>query len=148
MITVFTTTIQKDGEKNATGIQVPADAIAALASGKMPKVKVTLHGYTYRTTVAVMGGIFMIPLSAEHRLAAGVKAGETVNVSLELDNEPRTVEIPPDLAEALSVKPGAMAAFNILAFSIRKEYVRQVESAKARETRDRRIVGIVEKLGC
>jgi hypothetical protein len=146
MITIFTTTIQKDGDSNATGIQVPDDAIEALHSGKKPKVKVNLNGYTYRTTVAVMGGVFMIPLSAEHRNAAKVKAGEIIDVSLELDTEPRTVEIPVDLASALAKMPGAAAAFDTLAFSIRKEHVRQVESAKAQETRDRRITGIVTKL--
>jgi hypothetical protein len=147
MITVFTATIQKDGDSNATGIQVPEDAVAALASGKKPKVKVTLKGYTYRTTVAVMGGAFMIPLSAEHRNAAHVQAGETIDISMELDTEPRTVEVPPDLAAALAKVSGAVASFDALGLSIRKEYVRQVETAKAQETRERRIAGIVAKLG-
>jgi hypothetical protein len=146
MITIFTTTIQKDGEKNATGIQVPEDAIQSLHSGKKPKVRVTLNGYSYRTTVAVMGGVFMIPLSAEHRNAAMVKAGETLDISLELDTEPRTVEIPSDLSAALLETPDGLAVFNKLAFSTQKEYVRQVESAKARDTRDRRIAAIVTKL--
>jgi hypothetical protein len=145
--TTFTTTVLKDKEKSATGLQVPAEVVAALGSGKKPKVKVSLNGYTYRTTVAVMGDVFMLSLSAENREAAGVKAGESVDVTLELDTEPRTVDVPGDLAVALSKAPGATAAFDALSYSVRKEYVRQVETAKALETRNRRIAGIVEKLG-
>ena len=147
MKTTFTTTVLKDKEKSATGLPVPAEAMAALGKGKKPPVKVTLNGYTYPTTVAVMGGVFMLSLSAKNREAAGVKAGDKVEVTLELDTEPRTVDVPDDLAAALSKKPGARAAFNALSYSMRKEYVRQVESAKAQETRNRRIEGIVAKLG-
>ncbi len=147
MSTTFTTTVLKDGEKSATGLQVPPEIVAGLGKGKKPPVKVSLNGYTYRTTVAVMGGVFMLSLSAENREAAGVQAGETVEVTLELDTEPRTVTIPDDLAAALAQRPGASAAFDALAYSARKEYVHQVESAKAQETRDRRIVGIVDKMG-
>ena len=89
----------------------------------------------------------MLPLSAEHRTAAGVKAGDQVEVTIELDLEPRTVEVPADLAAALAAKPGATAAFDALSYTMRKEYVRQVEEAKAPATRERRIAGIVVKLG-
>lgn len=146
MKTSFTTTVLKDKEKNATGLPVPAEAVAALGSGKKPRVKVTLNGYTYRTSVAVLGGFFMLSLSAENREAAGVKPGDTVEVTLELDTEPLIVTVPDDLAAALANVPGARAAFEALAYSVRKEYVRQVESAKAQETRERRIAGIVVKL--
>lgn len=144
--TTFTTTVLKDKEKNATGLPVPAEAVAALGAGKKPRVKVTLNGYTYRTSVAVVGGFFMLSLSAENREAAGVKPGEAVEVTLELDSEPLIVTVPDDLAAALANAPGARAAFEALAYSRRKEYVRQVESAKAQETRERRIAGIVAKL--
>ena len=146
MSATFTTTVLKDEGSNATGLRVPAEAVAALGKQKRPPVKVTIAGYTYRTTVAVMDGKFMVGLSAEHREASGVKAGDQVKVTLELDTEPRTVTVPDDLAAALAEQPGAAAAFDALAYSIRKEYVRQVESAKAQETRDRRIAGIVAKL--
>jgi hypothetical protein len=142
----FTTSIRKDQEKNATGIEVPPEIIESLQAGKKPPVKVTLKGYTYRTTVAVIGGVFMMPLSAEHRSAAGVHGGETVDVTIELDTEPRTVEIPADLQAALEAQPGGLAAFHKAAPSMRKEYVRQVESAKAADTRTRRIASIVTKL--
>lgn len=144
----FTTTIQKAEGLNATGIRVPPEVIAALGTGKKPKVKVTLKGYTYRSTVAAYSGdVYMLPLNQEHRAAAGVEAGDEVEVTLELDTEPRTVEVPDDLAAALAAKPGALAAFEALSYTMRKENVRQVESAKAQETRERRIAGIVAKLG-
>jgi DNA-binding protein YbaB len=145
MKATYSTTVRKDDEKNATGLQVPDEAVAALGSGKKPKVKVSLNGYTYRTTVAVMDRVFMIPLSQEHRAAAGVKGGDVVEVILELDTEPRIVEIPDDLSAALKAQ-NALDAFDRLAYTARKEFVRQVETAKAQETRQRRIAGIVAKL--
>jgi hypothetical protein len=143
----FITTLLKAEGKNATGISVPPAVVAALGSGKRPPVKVTLNGYTYRTTVAAYGEVFMLPVSQEHREAAGVKAGDQIEVTLELDQEPRTVDVPEDLAAALSAKPGAKAAFDALAFSRRKEFVRQVEEAKTQETRERRISKIVGQFG-
>ena len=89
----------------------------------------------------------MLPLSQERRQEAGIEGGEQVEVTLELDTEPRTAEIPADLAAGMAKKTGAAAAFDALPYSARKELVRQVESAKAPETRMRRIAGIVEKLG-
>lgn len=147
MKTTFTTAVQLAEGKNATGLRVPAESVSALGTGKRPKVIVNINdSYTYRSTVAAYGDVFMLSLSAEHREAAGVKAGDQVKVTLELDVEPRTVEVPQDLTLALSRKAGAAAAFDALSYSMRKEYVRQVESAKAQETRDRRIVKIVETL--
>lgn len=146
MATTFTTRILKDQEKNATGIPVPAAVIEALQAGKRPRVKVTLNGYTYTTTVGVMDGVAMLALSAERRQAAGVQGGDSVEVTLELDTAPRTVDVPADLAEALAQTLAASAAFAAAAFSARKEFVRQVESAKAPKTRTRRIAAIVTKL--
>jgi hypothetical protein len=143
----FITTIQKAEGLNATGISVPPDVIVALGSGKRPKVKITLNGYTYRSTVAPYGDVYMLPLNQEHRAAAGVEAGDEVEVTLELDTEPRTVEVPDDLATALDRKPGARAAFDALSYTMRKEHVRQVNEAKAQETRERRIANIVAKVG-
>lgn len=146
MKATFTTLVLKDDKVNATGLPVPAEAVAAMGSGKKPKVKVSLKGYTYRSTVAAYGEVFMLPLSAEHREAAGVQAGDSVEVTIELDVEPRTVQVPDDLAEALAAAPGAREAFDRLSYTMRKEYVRQVESAKAQETRLRRIANIAAKL--
>src|SRR5258707_6347291 len=100
----FKTTIKKDQSLNATGIQVPAEVITALGAGKIPKVKVSVNGYTYRSIVAVMDGLFMLPLSQEHRAASGIKPGDTVEVVLEVDPESRKVPIPDDLKAALSAQ--------------------------------------------
>ncbi len=147
MKAIFTTPVVQEDGMNATGLPVPADAVAVMGTGKRPKVRVTLNGYTYRSTVAAYGDVFMLPLSAEHRTAAGVKAGDQVEVTIELDLEPRTVEVPAELVAALAAQPGATAAFDALSYSTRKEYVRQVEDAKTPATRERRIAGIVVKLG-
>lgn len=146
MKTTFSTTILLDDKVNATGIRVPPENIAELGKGKKPPVKVTLNGFTYATTVAAFGDVYMIPLSKERREAAGVQAGDTIEVTLELDAEPRTVTIPEDLAEALDARPSARAAFDALNYSTRKEHVRQVESAKASDTRARRVAKIVAGL--
>ena len=144
MKATYTTIVWADG--NNTGLEVPADVIATLGTSKRPPVIVSLAGYSYRSTVAVMGGDFMLPLSKANREVAGVQGGDQVEVTLELDLAPRTVELPDDLAAALEARSGARAAFDAAAPSMRKEYVRQVESAKVAETRARRIAAIVEKL--
>ncbi|HEX2620349.1 MAG TPA: YdeI/OmpD-associated family protein [Phototrophicaceae bacterium] len=142
----FRTTLLLGG-KTATGIEVPEEIVTGLGSSKRPAVRVTLGDYTYRTTIAPMDGKFMIPVSSDVRKEAGVEAGDELEVTVELDTEPRTVEVPGDLAAALAEKPGATAVFDALAFSKRKEFVRQVEDAKTEETRTRRIAGIVAKMG-
>lgn len=145
MKTTFTTTIHQEEGRPVTGIRVPEEIILAFGKGKKPLVKITLNGYTYRSTVAVMGGAYMIALSAENRMAAGVKGGDTLEVTLELDQEPRIVEVPADLAEKLE-SAGLTAKFNALAFSHRKEHVRSVMDAVAAETRARRIEAVIKKL--
>lgn len=145
MVETWTTILEQAAGKNATGIVIPAEIIAALGTSKKPKVVASLNGYRYRSTVAPTGAVWMLPVSAEHRLAAGIKAGDQVEVTLELDTEPRTVAVPHDVTTALATA-GATAAFEALAFSKRKEHVRQVEEAKTQETRQRRIANIVAKL--
>jgi len=146
MKATFSTIVQKDEVKAATGFRVPAEIVAALGGSKRPPVVVSVGRTTYRSTIAVFGDVYMLPLSAEHREAAGLKAGDAVEVTLELDEAPRTVVVPADLAAALATTPGAAAAFDALAYSVRKEHVRQVESAKAVETRSRRIAMVVAKV--
>jgi hypothetical protein len=142
----FNTSIMKAEGKNATGIQVPDEVMVSLGGGKKPSVTVRVNGYTYPSTIAVMGGKFLIPLNSDHRAAAGISAGDPVEVTLELDLEIRTIEVPDDLRAALSAKAGAVEVFEALAFSKRKEFVRQVIDAKTQETRERRIAGIVTNL--
>lgn len=131
---------------NNTGIEVPPEVIEALGAGKNPPVIVNVNGYEYRNTVAVMGGRFMISFSSDKRAATGIRGGDPIVVDLEVDTEPRTVEVPADLAAALDGAPGARAAFDALSPSARKAHVTSVEGAKAAETRQRRIDGIVAKL--
>ena len=109
------------------------EVVVSFHSGKKPRVKVTLNGFSYRTTVAAYGDVFMLPLSQERRAAAGVKAGDTVQVTLELDTEPRVVEVPDDLAKALEIGD-VSEAFERSSYTARKEFARLVESAKAPNT--------------
>jgi hypothetical protein len=141
----FRATIEAAG-KTATGIPIPDKVIESLGAGKRVAVVATLKGYSYRSTVSPSGGRFMLPLSAEHRNAAGVKAGDTLDVILVLDEAPRTVEVPKDFAAAMKAAPGARKAFDALAYSHRKEHVRAIEEAKQPETRARRIAKAVDKL--
>ena len=134
----FTITLRKAEAMDAMGIVVPEKVVEGFGQGKRPKVTVTLNGYTYRSTVAVMGGKYLLPLAKVHREACGVKDGAKVEVLLELDTAPREVEVPKDLAAALK-KAGLTKTFAGLAFTHRKEQVRSVEEAKAPETRLRRI---------
>jgi hypothetical protein len=141
----FRATVELGG-KTATGIAVPADVVAALGSGSRPAVTVTVGGHSYRTTVARMGGRFLVPLSAENRTAAGVAAGDEVDVGIEPDTAPREVEVPADLADALAHDDAARATFDGLSFTHRKEWVRWLEEAKKAETRATRLAKTVESL--
>jgi hypothetical protein len=107
----FRATIEQGG-KTATGIQVPEEVIQALGSGKRPAVTVTINGYTYRSTVAVLGGRYMVGVSAEHRAGAGVAGGDEVEVDVDLDTAPRAVDVPADFAAALAAEPEARRTFD------------------------------------
>jgi hypothetical protein len=141
----FHTTIQLNG-KTATGIQVPAEVALALGSSKKPAVVVTINGYSYRSTIATMGGVFMLPVSAEVRERAGVAAGATVDVEVVLDTAPREINIPADLAEALAGDVDAQRFFDGLGYSNKRNLVLQIEEAKSPETRARRIAKITGQL--
>jgi hypothetical protein len=141
----FSTRMFQDG--NNTGIEVPADVVEALGAGKRPPVAVTVNGFEYRSTVAPMGGKFLIPFSAARRQESGIKGGDAIDVDLTLDTAPRTVEVPVDLRAALDAAPKAAEAWEKLSFSNRKAHVDAVQGAKAAETRARRIAVIVTKLG-
>jgi len=141
----FRAVIQQSG-KTATGIPVPAAVVERLGAGKRPAVQVTLKSYTYRGTVALMGGAFMLPLSAEHRAAAGVTAGDEVEVTLARDTAPRVVTAPPDLAAALAADGDAQRAFAGLSYSNRQRVVLPIEEAKTPETRQRRIAAAIGRV--
>jgi hypothetical protein len=134
----FRTRIAATG-KNTTGIPVPDDVIASLASGKRPAVVVTIGGHTYRSSIGTMDGGPMISLSAENRTRAGVAAGDEVDVEVVLDTAPREVDVPADLAAALAAAPEAERTWDGLSYSNRRWHVLQIEGAKTAETRQRRI---------
>jgi hypothetical protein len=140
----FEATITQDGE--SIFIRVPPEVVAALDRGKRPPVLVTLNGYAYRSTVAVYGGQSYLGLRREVREAAGVSPGQRLTVTLALDDQPRTVEVPDDLAAELERNPGAQSAFAHLSFTHQKEFVSWIQEAKRPETRQRRIAQVLERL--
>jgi len=140
----FETTMRQTG--NNTGIEVPAEVVEALGAGRKPAVVVTVNGYEYRSTVAVMGGRYLIPFSSDKRAATGIAGGDAITVELEVDTSPRTVELPADFAAALDATPGAREAYERLAPSHKKAHVTAIEGAKAADTRRRRIDAAVAKI--
>jgi hypothetical protein len=134
------------GGKTATGIRVPDAVVTALGASKRPAVHATVNGYAYRSTIASMRGDFMLPVSADVRERANVRAHDEVDVELRLDTEPRTVTVPPDFAAALAEHPAAQDVFNTLSYSNKQRFVLSIEGAKTDETRQRRIVKAVATL--
>jgi Bacteriocin-protection, YdeI or OmpD-Associated/Domain of unknown function (DUF1905) len=141
----FTATLVPRGP--AAAVVLDEERVAAVGEGaKRFPVVATVNGYTWRTTVTRMRGEFLLGLSREVREGAGVEAGDTVEVELALDEEPREVDVPEALADALAKDPAARATFNGLAYTHRKEYVRWIDEAKRAETRERRVAEAVELL--
>lgn len=144
-MTTFRTTIEGGG-KTTTGIEIPAEVVESLGAGKRPKVSVTINGKTYRSSIAVMGGRFMVGVSAVNRDLTGVAAGDVVDVTLAVDTAPRQVDVPEDFAAALSTAPAAKRFFEGLSYSQQSWFVLGIEDAKSEATRQRRIVKAVERL--
>jgi hypothetical protein len=140
----FSTTMSQMG--NNTGIEVPAGIVAGLDGGKRPAVIVSVNGYQYRSTIASMAGKYLLPFSAERRRQSGIGGGDAVEVELTLDTAPRTVEVPDDLRAALDASPRAVAAWDTLSYTYKKEHVRSVLDAKKADTRTRRIAAVIAKL--
>lgn len=140
----YTTTVI--GEGNTTGLEVPPEIIAQLGTSKKPAVVVTVNGFTYRNTVAMRGEKYLISLSKERREAAGVKAGDKVEITLELDTAPREVIVPPDFQEALDQDTEAKRFFESLSYSNKSRHVLSIEGTKNPETRQRRIEKAIESL--
>jgi hypothetical protein len=139
------TTLQKRGP--AAAVVLDDEQVNAVGEGaKRFPVRATVNGYTWRTTVARMGGEFLVGLNREVRDGAGAQAGDTVEVAIELDTAPREVDVPEALAGALAADKQAGAAFEALSFTHRKEYARWVAEAKREETRDRRVAQAIQML--
>jgi Bacteriocin-protection, YdeI or OmpD-Associated/Domain of unknown function (DUF1905) len=131
----------------AAAVVLDDGQVAAVGEGarRFPVVA-TVNGYTWRTSVARMGGEFLLGLPREVRQGAGVEAGEEVDVTIQLDTAPREVEVPEALAAALAADPQAKASFEDMAFTHRKEYARWIAEAKQQETRQRRVERALEMI--
>ena len=140
----FTVTLERVG-KTATMFRVPFDLGQAFGCGR-PPVLVTIKGHTWRTTPGVYDGVGHVVVNRSVKAATGVDAPERVQVTMELDTKPRTMQVPNDLAAALADDASAKAAFGALSFTHKREYVEWVEDAKRPQTRARRIAGTVDKV--
>ena len=132
--------------KTATGVEVPAKIVEDLGSTKRPLVRVTINGYTYRSAIAPMGGTFMLGISEEVRNNANVKAGDTIDVQVELDTQPRDVVVPPELAQALAKNAKAKKYFDSLSYSGKVRLVAPIAYGKTAETRERNLAKAIREL--
>ncbi|WP_250038411.1 YdeI/OmpD-associated family protein [Paractinoplanes maris] len=129
-----------------TGFEVPDEFVGELGGGGRPKVVVVVNGFTFRSTIAKMGGRYWLGVSAERRDAAGVSGGETYDLEIELDAAPREIEVPDDLRAALDAEPAARDFWATLSFSHQRYHVDQLTGAKTAETRARRLAKSVALL--
>ena len=141
----FKTTLLKAG-KTATGIIIPPKIVESLNAGKKPPNRVTINGYTYRNTVAVMGGNYMVGVSAEHRKGANVEGGDEIEVIIELDTQPREVEVPAEFQKVLNKNSVAKKNFESLSYSKKRGLTDPIKGAKSDETRQRRIEKAIDLL--
>jgi hypothetical protein len=132
--------------KTATGVEVPAKVVEGLGSTKRPLVKVTINKYTYRSAIAPMGGTFMLGISDEVRKNAGVSAGDSIDVDVELDTEKREVEVPPELEKALAKDAAARKYFESLSYSRKVALVNPIANGKTTETRERNLAKAIKEL--
>ena len=140
---IFKTTIFRDG--STCFIPISFDPRAVFGKVRAP-VKVTLNGYTFRSTIAAMGGPLCIPLRKSNREAAGLQGNETLRVKLELDEDLRDVTPPKDFVKALKTSPPAWDRWQELSYTHRREHVEAIEGAKKPETRARRLQAAVRMI--
>jgi hypothetical protein len=131
---------------NTAGFVVPDEIVEGLGGGRRPKVTVTVNGHTWRSSIASMGGQMLLGVSVANRAAAGVQAGQVLDVDVELDTAVRTVDVPPLLAEALAADPDAKAAWDALSFSHQRAHAEPIVETKNEETRQRRVDRTMAKL--
>jgi hypothetical protein len=142
----FETIIQENNTSSGHFIELPFDPREEFGNGRAP-VKVTINRFTFRTTVFSMGGCYKVPFNNGNRRGAGVAAGDKVKMSMELDTEPRIVETPAGLAEALKKNKKAAAAWEKMSYSHKREYAEAIMAAKRPETRRKWIARTIEALG-
>lgn len=139
-------TVINSAGKTAAGIVVPEEFVEALGGGRRPKVRVTAQGYTFRTSIAPMGGVFMMPITNETRAGSGLVPGEVADFEIELDLEPREVAAPADLAAALAADGAAREAFERLSYSNKRRLTMPIEAIKSAEARARRVERTIAEL--
>ena len=142
---IFRTTLLPTG-KTAAGIVVPPEIVDALAAGRRPPVRVTINNHTYRSTIAVRGGQYLLGVSAENRLAAGIQPGDEIDIQLAFDSEPRHVTVPSELADALDDEPEARRRFDALSYSAQQRLTLPIENARTPQTRQRRVEAALHAL--
>lgn len=131
---------------NATGVEVPDNVMQALGPGTRPLVAITINGHTWRSRVAAMRGKRLIGISAAHRASASISEGDIVEIEIEIDEAPRQVVEPTDLANALNNCPQARTSFDRLPFGLQQKHVRTIEEARSTEVRERRISKLIVAL--
>ena len=141
----FTTTVLNN-DKTATGIEIPTAIVDGLGAGKRPKVYVTINDYTYRSSIAVMNGKFMVGISAENRAGCHVSGGDVIDVEITVDNDARRVDVPAELARALASDRAAKAKYEALSYSNQLRHALAVSTAKTEETRQRRLASVLAAL--
>lgn len=129
----------KSTGKTTAGFEVPEEVVERLGGGGHPKVSVTVDGFTFRTSIAKMGGRFLLGVSVERRAQSGIEPGQVFDVDVALDTAPREVEVPDDLAAALAADVRAKKFWDTLSHSKQSWHVDQVTSAKKAETRTARV---------
>jgi hypothetical protein len=141
----LTVELQRTGG-NTTGFQIPDEFVAELGGGGRPKVAVSVNGFTFRSSIAKMGGTYWLGVSGERRTAAGIEGGQVYDLDIELDTAPRVIETPEDLRAALDAEPAAGEAWQKLSYSHQRQHVEAIASAKTPETRARRVAKALEML--
>lgn len=131
---------------NTTGFRIPDEFVAGLGGGGRPKVVVRVGGFEFRSSIARMGGEYWLGVSAERRTAGGLEGGQVYELEIGLDDAPRTVEVPEDLAAALAAEPEVKAFWESVSFSNQRWHAEQLTSAKTAETRARRLAKSLDLL--
>jgi hypothetical protein len=144
-MTRFRTKVLAAG-KTAAGVEVPEKVVLGLGSTKRPMVKATIKGYTYRSSIARMGGRYMLSVSNDVRAHTGVVPGETIDIDVELDTDKRDVEVPPELAKALAKDVQAKKYFESLSYSRKYALAAPISNGKSPETRERNLAKALANL--
>jgi hypothetical protein len=138
--------LEKAPDSEACGVRMPFSVPEVFGTRARVPVRGTLNGFAFRSSLSPMGGCHVLPVNREMREGSGTRAGDVVEIVLERDGAPRTVEEPDDLRAALDARPGARARWEALSYTHRKEYARHVEEAKKPETRARRLEKVLSAL--